>query len=135
MTSATAPLRFALVFGGAALGGLLRFGIDRAVTLTHAWELVAINVIGSIALGVLAGWSAERPRPVLYAFAGPGLLGGFTTFSAMAAFAWGDAGVSGHVALLLGTTVAAVGGAAAGWVVGNRRAHGGDVPPGAEVVP
>jgi hypothetical protein len=53
----------------------------------------------------------------------------------MAAFAWGDASTSGHVALLLGTTVAAVASAALGWVAGKRLAHGGDVPPGAEVIP
>jgi CrcB protein len=135
MTPSKRLAAFALVFIGAAVGGLARWLIDHAVQVEHAWDIAAINVAGSIALGLLAGWTAERPKPALYAFVGPGLLGGFTTFSGLAAFSWLGPDVAGHVMLLLGTMAAAVAGAAAGWVVGRHWARGGDIAPAAEVVP
>ena len=48
------------------------------------WATLAINVLGSLAMGLLAGWlgrqgDAGEPYRLLL---GVGLLGGFTTFSA-----------------------------------------------------
>ena len=49
------------------------------------WGILAVNVIGCLAMGLLAGWlgrsgEAEQARLLL----GVGLLGGFTTMSAFA---------------------------------------------------
>lgn len=78
---------------GGAIGALGRYQLGRAIThwlgvpvvTTFPWATLAVNVIGSIAMGVLAGWlarhgsgSGEQLRLLL----GVGLLGGFTTFSA-----------------------------------------------------
>lgn len=135
MTLGSRPAALGLVFIGGALGGLARYAIDSAFAWTHAWELVAINVLGSAMLGFIAGATARDPRPLLYAFTGPGLLGGFTTFSGIAAFAWAGPDVGAAVAILLGCVVASVGGAAGGWIAGTRAVRAGDVTPEPEVVP
>ncbi len=75
------------VAAGGALGSLLRFGIGRALPAaagTIPWATLGINVLGSLALGALAGNALAQPEasPTLRAFVGVGLLGGFTTFSA-----------------------------------------------------
>ena len=78
---------------GGAIGALGRYQLGRAMThwlgpqvvTAFPWATLAANVIGSVAMGVLAGWlarhgsgSGEQLRLLL----GVGLLGGFTTFSA-----------------------------------------------------
>ncbi|MBX3132859.1 MAG: fluoride efflux transporter CrcB [Gemmatimonadaceae bacterium] len=74
------------VAGGGAFGSLLRFSVGRLLPVaagTLPWSTLAINVLGSLALGALAGAGFDRPdaSPALRAFLGVGLLGGFTTFS------------------------------------------------------
>lgn len=74
------------VAGGGALGSLLRFAVGRLLPAAPTglpWSTLGINVLGSFALGMLAGASFARPdaSPALRAFLGVGLLGGFTTFS------------------------------------------------------
>ena len=66
-----------LVALAGALGVLARYGIGTAVE--SIWTIVAINVAGSFALGVLVGgdWGSDQARTAL----GVGFLGGFTTFS------------------------------------------------------
>ena len=70
-----APL---LVFAGGGLGALLRY----LVTLVVAGPLstLLVNVVGSFAIGLLAGLQPEGTN--LRLFLVTGLLGGFTTFSA-----------------------------------------------------
>lgn len=76
-----------LVMSGGALGAAMRFGVARALPVSGGgwpWPTFAANVIGGLAIGVLAAWmlrggSAEEP---LRLFLGVGVLGGFTTFSA-----------------------------------------------------
>jgi CrcB protein len=70
---------------GGALGAWLRFVAGRLVgASTFPWATLTVNLIGSFAMGLLAGWLArhgshgEAWRLLL----GVGLLGGFTTFSA-----------------------------------------------------
>ena len=75
---------FVAVFG--ALGALARWGTSRLLGPTEAgipWATLAVNGIGSFALGLLTGWCLstnaldERWRLAL----ATGFLGSFTTFS------------------------------------------------------
>ena len=81
-----------LVFAGGGAGAVLRYQLGRGLMLglgpatvsAFPWATLTVNVIGSLAMGLLAGWLArhgaggEHWRLLL----GVGLLGGFTTFSA-----------------------------------------------------
>ena len=69
-----------LVTLAGAAGVLARYGLGTAVH--SAWTIVAINVAGSFALGLLvaSGWGSQQARLAL----GTGFLGGFTTFSTYA---------------------------------------------------
>ena len=77
---------------GGAIGSVLRYQLGRGMThwlgsqviTAFPWATLAVNVIGSLAMGLLAGWLARlgseaEPYRLLI---GVGLLGGFTTFSA-----------------------------------------------------
>lgn len=99
--------------------------------------LLAVNALGALILGVLAAYVEINPGSPhakhVYAIAGTGLLGGFTSYSAMAAV---DAGITGPlpvglppsaglgtvlVVLYAGLSVAAgVLAARAGWRLGER---------------
>ena len=79
-----------LVFLGAGIGGALRHGTNvaaaRLLGSAFPFGTLAVNVIGSLAMGLLAGWlafraEAEWAQPVRL-FLTTGILGGFTTFSA-----------------------------------------------------
>lgn len=82
---------------GGAVGAVLRYQMGRAMTSwlggpamsVFPWATLAVNALGSLLMGVLAGWlvrhgavgsgeGGEQLRLLL----GVGLLGGFTTFSA-----------------------------------------------------
>ena len=91
--SAPSPLMASLhVALGGAIGSVLRYQLGRAMThwlgpqavTAFPWATLAVNLIGSLAMGLLAGWLArhgEGGEP-LRLFIGVGVLGGFTTFSA-----------------------------------------------------
>ncbi len=84
---------------------------------------LAVNVIGSFALGLLSGALDDR-RPGLRLFAGTGVLGGFTTYSAFAVQTlqvFTDVPVVG-VALVALTLAGGVVAAALGLTLGGRRA-------------
>ncbi|MGH8310242.1 MAG: fluoride efflux transporter CrcB [Steroidobacteraceae bacterium] len=72
---------------GGALGSILRYTLStathRIVSTTFPIGTLVVNVLGSIAIGVLYVWLIERfgARPELRAFLIVGVLGGFTTFS------------------------------------------------------
>lgn len=82
------------VAAGGALGAVLRYQTGRALTrmlgpqtmTAFPWSTLAVNVAGSLAMGLLAGWLARHSGAAAAEswrlFAGVGLLGGFTTFSA-----------------------------------------------------
>jgi CrcB protein len=69
--------------GGAGAG--LRYVLDRLVGSRGGfpWGILAVNVTGSLALGVLTGLGTVI-APQLALVLGVGLLGGYTTFSAVA---------------------------------------------------
>ena len=77
---------------GGAIGSVLRYQSGRWMTAwlgpqamtMFPWATLAVNALGSLLMGLLAGWLArhgsggDQVRLLL----GVGLLGGFTTFSA-----------------------------------------------------
>jgi len=77
-----------VVFIGAGLGGLARHFLNFWITAlaggAFPYGILAINVIGSTAMGLVAGWFAFRGAGLgdLRLFLATGILGGFTTFSA-----------------------------------------------------
>ena len=74
-----------LVFVGAGIGGVARYGISAAslrLGSDFPYGTMAINVVGSVLMGLFTGWFALRGggQP-LRLFIATGVLGGFTTFS------------------------------------------------------
>ncbi len=89
LSPAMASLHVAL---GGAIGSVLRYQVGRGLTYwlgpqavtAFPWATLTVNLIGSLAMGLLAGWLArhgENGEPMRLLL-GVGLLGGFTTFSA-----------------------------------------------------
>lgn len=86
MTAQPAFLTASLtVAAGGAVGAWLRFAAGRLIGAgPFPYATLSVNVLGSLAMGLLAGWLArhgegsEHWRLLL----GVGVLGGFTTFSA-----------------------------------------------------
>lgn len=79
-------MSFLLVALGAAVGAPLRYLVDRAVQARHdslfPWGTFAVNVIGSLILGVLIGGAtAGAVSGSLIALLGTGLCGALTTYS------------------------------------------------------
>jgi fluoride exporter len=81
---------FFLIFFGAGLGGVARYGVSlvgaRLVDSTFPWATLCVNIVGSLLMGILAGWLVLKAGnglgPDLRFFLATGVLGGFTTFSA-----------------------------------------------------
>lgn len=81
---------FFLVFLGAGLGGAARhavnLGCGRWCGTEFPWGTLTVNVAGSFAMGLIAGWFAfkagEGWSQHARLFLTTGVLGGFTTFSA-----------------------------------------------------
>lgn len=109
------------------LGAVCRFWADAAVRRRVHGPVplgtLAINVVGSFALGVLAGWLAHTTVAGDWgAVAGTGFLGGFTTFSTAAVEVttllregrWGGGLALGLGMVALGLAAAALGLAAGG---------------------
>jgi CrcB protein len=77
-----------LVFLGSGLGGVGRLLLNNLVTglagNDFPWGILTINVLGSTAIGLVAGWFAYFGNAAadLRLFLTTGILGGFTTFSA-----------------------------------------------------
>jgi len=80
---------YLLVGTGGAIGAMGRYGFS--VLVGHFWRTsfplatLMINVLGSLAMGLLVGYLARTLPPLqneLRLFVAVGVLGGFTTFSA-----------------------------------------------------
>jgi fluoride exporter len=83
VTTPLSMMSLLLVAAGGALGSVLRHLVSIAgLTLLSAafpWGTLAVNLIGSAAIGVAAGLGVQGEWRLLLV---TGLLGGFTTFSA-----------------------------------------------------
>ncbi len=79
---------YLIVFLGAGIGGALRHGVNvgaaRLFGFGFPFGTLIVNILGSFAMGLLAGYFAFRPgiSQHMRLFLTTGLLGGFTTFSA-----------------------------------------------------
>jgi CrcB protein len=79
---------YLIVFLGGGLGAMLRHGVNlaaaRLVGTAFPYGTLAINVTGSILMGLLAGYFAFKGEASQHArlFLTTGILGGYTTFSA-----------------------------------------------------
>lgn len=125
---------------GAGLGAVCRAGLDRTVThrvgLTRLpWATLAVNIVGSLILGLVLGWSeqvatgpsaqqAESAR-TLEIIIGIGFAGGLTTFSTFSWESWSliregrTRGMLAYAALTVGFGLAALAlGMAMGQVLG-----------------
>src|ERR671919_3069140 len=79
---------FLVVLLGAGIGGALRHGVNLAAPrllgpgFPHG--TITVNLVGSLIMGLLAGWFAHKADPGMTwrLFLATGILGGFTTFSA-----------------------------------------------------
>jgi fluoride exporter len=78
-----------LVFVGGGLGATMRhlfnLGAARLLGVSFPWGTLGVNVVGSLAMGLLVAWLATRTEGAgehLRLFLATGVLGGFTTFSA-----------------------------------------------------
>lgn len=85
LESSLVPIILLAVFLGGAMGTALRLGIDLVLPASDGFPIatLAINVLGSFSLGLLVGRLWPTAPHWLRTGLGPGLLGGFTTFSAM----------------------------------------------------
>jgi fluoride exporter len=113
-------MSYLVVFLGAGLGGALRHAVNiaaaRLLGVEFPWGTLAVNVLGSLAIGLVAGWFAlrgEASEPWRL-FLATGLLGGFTTFSAFSLdvallYERGALGAAGlYVLASVGLSIAAV---------------------------
>jgi CrcB protein len=87
---------------GAAMRHLVNLGALRWLGPGFPWGTLSVNVVGSLAMGLLTGWLTRRvggSSDELRLLLATGVLGGFTTFSAFSldvAMLWdrGDAGLA-----------------------------------------
>jgi fluoride exporter len=122
-------LRTALAVAvGGAIGGLARYGLNRAWPTApgcFAWATFAENVLGCLLIGLLMVFVLDLwpTRPYLRPFLVTGVLGGFTTFSAYA-LDTRSLLAAGHVPLglayLFGTVVAGLVAVVVGLAVGRK---------------
>lgn len=137
-----------LLSAGGALGVNARYGLatwmtGRGVTSRYPWSTFAINVSGSLAIGlvatILARWPASQAHPARL-FLVVGFLGGYTTFSTFAIEGqslWQRREVAASLAYLAGSVaagfVAVVLGIAIGrGIVGPTEEAGEPVASGVE---
>jgi fluoride exporter len=111
----------ALVFVGGALGTLARAALllDANSDVTDLFVLLSINTVGALVLGVLTGSldrriTSARNNAVRW-FLGTGIIGGFTSYSALALVSAEQLFTAPTVAVLFGLGSVALGVFAA-WV-------------------
>ena len=92
MTTSNPLAATGLVALGGGAGAVLRYQTGRALTAllgpatvaAFPWATLVVNIVGSLVMGLLAGWLARHgsASETWRLLVGVGLLGGFTTFSA-----------------------------------------------------
>jgi fluoride exporter len=105
-----------IVAAGGALGAGLRHLVNMAAmrfTLTFPWGTLAINIVGSLAMGIFIETLARRygASAELRLFVATGILGGFTTFSAFSldvAVLWERGALGLAVAYVLASALGAI---------------------------
>lgn len=124
----------AAVAGGGAIGTLLRAGLDAAMPHAPtglAASTLLVNVLGAAVLGGLVGSASPRLPGWARAGLGTGLLGSFTTYSALAVSVvqLTDGGrVVGAIATVVLTLLLGIGAAGGGLAIGRRLAPVGGSP-------
>lgn len=132
------PSLIALVAAGGAVGSLARYGVSHALPARDGFPVGTFveNVVGAFLLGLLlealvrAGTEDRRRRALRLAL-GTGVLGGFTTYSALALEIhglWSDGRVGAALAYGLTTVVVGTAAATGGILLGARRATTVPVP-------
>lgn len=112
---------------GGAIGAALRFlagvGVLRLTGPGFPFGVMAVNVLGSLAMGVFVVFAAKTSNTHLSPFVMTGILGGFTTFSAFSleAYTLFERGEMGASALYVGLSVVL---SIAGLVAGVMIARG-----------
>lgn len=69
-------------FVGAIMRFLMSLLLKNSSFMGVSLSTLFINLIGSLLIGVLLYWNVEKSPGDFFLFLGPGLLGGFTTYSA-----------------------------------------------------
>jgi CrcB protein len=114
---------YLIVFLGGGLGAALRHGVNIAAAKllgpAFPFGTLTVNVTGSIAMGLLAGYFAFRGDASQHwrLFLTTGILGGYTTFSAFSldvAVLWERHAIWPAVAYVVASVVLSVGGLFAG---------------------
>lgn len=123
----TQPRLVLLVFAGGVLGTAAREAVVLLMDSDRLpWGVLTVNLLGAFLLGMLVrGLEARRETPrrrTVLLFAGAGVLGGFTTYSALAAdsLLLIEAAPALGIAYAVGSVIAGVMCAAAGWAVAAR---------------
>ncbi|WP_125098463.1 CrcB family protein [Leucobacter chromiireducens] len=111
---------FGLVALGGALGSIARFGAGEWLGERGGWPIgtLAVNLLGALLLGLLvelAGGSPRWRRAQL--LLGTGVLGGFTTYSLLAA-QLAERLLAGELGVALGYAAVTVGGGLAASLAG-----------------
>jgi fluoride exporter len=123
---------FFLVFLGGGLGSMLRHASNRAGAALlgpdFPYGTMFVNLTGSLAIGVIAGWFALRGTggQMLPIFLTTGILGGYTTFSTFSldvALLSERGSVWTAVFYLLGSLVPSIAAVFAGLAVGRALAN------------
>ncbi|MBV9489673.1 MAG: fluoride efflux transporter CrcB [Verrucomicrobia bacterium] len=119
-------LAWVLGFVGGAIGSVCRFWLSGAVAErfgeTFPYGTLAVNAVGSVVIGLAAGWLAHHGdafwAPGVRVFMIIGFCGGLTTFSSFGLQTW-NLVLSGRwlsaLANVLGSTALCLGAVAFGW--------------------
>lgn len=108
---------------GAGLRYLADIGVGRLLGARFPWGILVVNITGSFALGVVTGTVSDGELAWVL---GAGLLGGYTTFSAVAVETWLLAEEDRRraaAANAVGSVIVCLGAAALGLVVGVALAQ------------
>lgn len=110
---------------GGGLGSALRYVVTDLVNRRNPpWGTMTVNLMGSLAIGILVGWYSARGQDSLIRLGvGVGFLGGFTTFSSWMAESVGLLETSdlGKAAFNLGVSmVVGLAAAIAGLAIGRH---------------